>query len=81
MECANTLASFDVMFVNEEEEKGLYRVLLNGFGKSFFNNGNKYEGEYKDGFKHGKGTFTVQVSIHLIRWWLSGNIRCPWYVG
>jgi len=68
LECANTLASFDVVFVNEEEEeKVLYRGLLNGFGKSFFNNGNKYEGEYKDGFKHGKGTFTVQVSIHLIR--------------
>ena len=35
--------------------------IQDGFGKSFFNNGNKYEGEYKDGFKHGKGTFTVQV--------------------
>ena len=35
--------------------------LQNGPGKSFFKNGNKYEGDYMDGFKHGKGTFTVQV--------------------
>jgi hypothetical protein len=39
--------------------------IQNGLGKSFFNNGNLYEGEYKDGFKHGKGTFTVQVCATL----------------
>ena len=39
--------------------------IQSGFGKSFFNNGNKYEGEYKDGFKHGRGTFTVQVFTYF----------------
>jgi hypothetical protein len=39
--------------------------LQNGRGKSFFNNGNSYEGDYKDGFKDGKGTFKVQVRIQF----------------
>ena len=40
--------------------------LQNGRGKSFFNNGNSYEGDYKDGFKDGKGTFKVQVRIEFL---------------
>ena len=53
--------------------------LQNGSGKSFFKNGNKYEGDYMDGFKHGKGTFTVQVrtSNDII----SGNSRESFMIG
>lgn len=33
--------------------------LQNGNGTAIYNNGNRYDGQFKNGFKHGYGKFSV----------------------
>ena len=42
------------MFVATQKENPV--VLKNGFSRVEYQNGDVYEGDFKDGFKHGVGT-------------------------
>ena len=44
--------------MNMLESQTLSAVKLNGYGTTVLQNGDKYIGEFKDGFRHGEGIFT-----------------------
>ena len=43
---------------NMVESQTLSAIKLNGYGTTVLQNGDKYIGEFKDGFRHGEGIFT-----------------------
>ncbi len=43
---------------NMMESQTLFTMKLNGYGTTVLQNGDKYIGEFKDGFRHGEGIFT-----------------------
>ena len=56
------------------EQIGFNKYLLVIWIKTRWNNGDVYEGEWKDGFSHGKGRFN-QYSEHQKGDWYEGHFN------
>ena len=64
-----TFSLFSIQGIGSfESQTGIYigewkRGLQNGNGTAIYNNGNRYIGQFKDGFKSGYGKFQVNVPV------------------
>ena len=52
------LSTMGKFMKNMMESQTLSTMELNGYGTTVLQNGDKYIGEFKDGFRHGEGIFT-----------------------